>query len=240
VIARAGALWSPKWRDRDRSRGPNSKPIPIVAPISTNVIKNSNSNSNNKNDNDNSSPNNKNSIINDHDIPNSPDSVDSKSSDDSSLVIVEDDEVPELWLPGRIFHIYSHRGQYKISQVSRAFPSLRQIQVQGNIFNDHLGKSIFDALLEVRSCRQATSSPPTWMPYDAVTTCQCCDSSFTWHSTFQGKAQEYREKYNCHHCGQLVCGPCSENRKCIPKFGLLDPIRICDKCFYRGDYASMI
>ena len=75
--------------------------------------------------------------------------------------------------------------------------------------------------------------PPVWMPYDKSVLCTCCNSPFTWHSTFKGEAQEYRERYNCRHCGGLVCGPCSSKRRAIPRLGLLLPSRMCDKCFHK-------
>lgn len=156
----------------------------------------------------------------------------------SSMVMVEEDKLPELWLPGRVLHIYSHRGQYKAAIVGRQYPALRRIEVQGNIFADHMGQAIFDGLLEVKAVCKALLSPPPWVPYNASETCQCCENRFTWHSTFQGEAQEHREKHNCRHCGGLVCGPCSTKRCAIPKFGLIFPVRLCDFCSYRGDYAS--
>ena len=68
-------------------------------------------------------------------------------------VVIQDEErgewTPSLWLPGRILHIYAHTGRYKIASVSRSLPTLRKIEVQGNIFTDHVGQTIFDALLEV-------------------------------------------------------------------------------------------
>ena len=69
--------------------------------------------------------------------------------------------------------------------------------------------------------------------------CECCHSLFTWHSTFSGEAQEYRERYNCRQCGSLVCGPCSMQRHAVPRIGLLAPQRLCDTCFFKGDYAHM-
>lgn len=76
-------------------------------------------------------------------------------------------------------------------------------------------------------------APPAWTPYDASALCACCRCPFTWHSTFQGEAQEYRERYNCRHCGGLVCGPCSLKRRAIPRLGLIQPSRICDRCFHK-------
>jgi hypothetical protein len=75
--------------------------------------------------------------------------------------------------------------------------------------------------------------PPAWTPYDGSALCACCSFPFTWHSTFKGEAQEYRERYNCRHCGGLICGPCSTKRRAIPRLGLMQPSRVCDKCFYK-------
>lgn len=58
--------------------------------------------------------------------------------------------VAKLWLPGRIMHIYMHRGVYRIAEVPRSFPSLRRIEIQGDIFNDHTSRTVYDALLEVK------------------------------------------------------------------------------------------
>ena len=74
---------------------------------------------------------------------------------------------------------------------------------------------------------------PSWTPYDKSSVCQCCQCPFTWHSTFRGEAQEYRERYNCRNCGSLVCGPCSIQRRAIPRIGLIQPSRVCDKCFHK-------
>ena len=72
---------------------------------------------------------------------------------DGDVAVVEDEErdewIPSLWLPGKIMHIYSHCGQYKVAKVPRTLLTLRKIEVQGNIFTDHLSQTIFDALLEV-------------------------------------------------------------------------------------------
>ena len=78
---------------------------------------------------------------------------DSNEGSAEGHVVIQDEErgewIPSLWLPGRILHIYAHTGRYKIASVSRSLPTLRKIEVQGNIFTDHVGQTIFDALLEV-------------------------------------------------------------------------------------------
>lgn len=72
------------------------------------------------------------------------------TGDASPLVAVAEADLLDLWIPGRICHIYSVFGQYKMTEVPQSFPTLRKIELQGNIFRDHAGKSIFDGLLEVR------------------------------------------------------------------------------------------
>lgn len=74
-------------------------------------------------------------------------STPSEQSDEGE--IIPEEKIPDLWLPGRLMHLYSYRGQYRVSAVGADFPSLRRIEVQGNMFNDHMSSEIFDALLEV-------------------------------------------------------------------------------------------
>ena len=159
----------------------------------------------------------------------------------SQYLLVLEEEVIPLWCPGKLVHIYSRNGIYYAAYVPRTFPSLRRIVVQGNIFRDHSGQSIFEALQEVRAARKAMCSPPSWTPYNDPSTngvCKCCKSRFTWHSTFRGEAQEYRERYNCRSCGGLVCGPCSTRRQPVLRLGLISPSRICDTCFFNGHYSA--
>ncbi|CAM9900842.1 unnamed protein product [Hapterophycus canaliculatus] len=36
-------------------------------------------------------------------------------------------------------------------------------------------------------------------------------------------------------CGLLVCDPCSNHRKPLPRVGVLEACRVCDRCFYGAD-----
>ena len=169
------------------------------------------------------------------------------SSIDKATVIVEEEALTQLWIPGRIIHIYRHRGQYYASEVSRDFPELRTIAMQGNIFDDHRSEKIFNALLEVRAVRRASRAVPAWVPFNACDPisgeglrCSCCSSDFSWHSTFTGQAQDFRDKFNCRYCGRLVCGPCSSHSRAMPQYGFVFPKRICDQCLYKGDYATSV
>lgn len=160
-------------------------------------------------------------------------------ADTAAAIMVEEEELAQLWLPGRVVHIYIHNGQCRAAEVSRDFPELRVIVLQGNIFEDHRSERMLNALLEVRAVRQAPRAAPAWQSYDAADTCACCHNSFTWNSTFTGQAQEFRDKYNCRYCGHLVCDACSSQRRAMPQLGHMFPRRICDQCLYKGDFATI-
>ena len=67
------------------------------------------------------------------------------------VVQVEERPLADVWVPGRILHIYVHRGVFRVAAVPRDFLCLRRIEVQGNIFDDHKSLTIMEALLEVSS-----------------------------------------------------------------------------------------
>lgn len=156
-------------------------------------------------------------------------------SQSEDTVMVEPAPSPVMRLPGRLLHMSFVRGQHTLSSVPA--DHLKVINIQSNMFADHSNVNILNALLSVRACRRAAAAPPRSVPFHASGTCSCCHGSFTWHATFKGEPSEYRERYNCRHCGELVCGPCSTQRRCISKFGMIFPVRVCDRCVLLGDYA---
>lgn len=155
---------------------------------------------------------------------------------DGGIVLVTEPRLADVWLPGRIWHIFSHRGVYRVVSTNRAFGPLRRIVVQGNIFTDHKAESIAQALLELRAVRQAVRCPPEWVPFTATEHCQRCNAAFTWASTCRGQAQELKDRHNCRCCGGLVCGPCSNHFVSIPALGLIGQARVCDACFHGGRF----
>lgn len=88
--------------------------------------------------------------------------------DDSpgAAVVLEEIPLPRMFIPGKIVHIYAHRGVYRAAYVPRAFRELRRISMAGNMLSDHKTKSYYDALLEVSNVRRAEESPPQWTAYD--------------------------------------------------------------------------
>jgi hypothetical protein len=151
--------------------------------------------------------------------------------DAPEVVVLAEFPLPRLFIPGRIVHVYSHRGVYKAAYVPRDFRELRRISLAGNMLSDHRCKDYYEALLETVSARRAPEHAPHWTGFDEDDTCSCCASRFTWASTSQSKAQEARDKHNCRSCGTLVCNPCSTNRIPLPSIGLTTAARVCDRCY---------
>lgn len=151
--------------------------------------------------------------------------------DQSAAVMLDETPLPRMFLPGKIVHIYTHRGGYRAAFVPRTFRELRRISMAGNMLNDHTCKEYFEALKEVKSVRTAQEGLPQWTAFDEDDTCSCCASRFTWASTSDSQAQEARDKHNCRSCGTLCCDPCAKNRTPLPSIGLTVPVRVCDRCY---------
>ena len=162
-------------------------------------------------------------------IDSEPDSLEEEGG--PSAVLLEETPLPRMFLPGKIVHIYTHRGGYKAAFVPRAFRELRRISLAGNMLSDHTTQAYYEALLEVRSVRSAPEGLPRWTAFDEDDTCSCCASRFTWASTSDSEAQEARDKHNCRSCGTLVCDPCARRRMPLPSVGITVSVRVCDRCY---------
>ncbi|CAM9340264.1 unnamed protein product [Laminaria digitata] len=157
--------------------------------------------------------------------------------------VVEELPLPELYVPGRIVHIYSQRGVYRAAEIPRDHDCLRTIPMYGNMLADHASLAYFDALQEIAAVRMAEANGevmPDWVPFSDFEVCQLCKADFSWASTSRSEAQRARDKHNCRMCGLLVCGPCSNHRKPLPKMGVLEASRICDRCFYGADPSKVV
>jgi hypothetical protein len=93
---------------------------------------------------------------------------DSKSVIDDGMgaVVLEETTLPKMFVPGKIIHIYSHRGVYKATQVPRTFRELRRISMAGNMLANHTTKAYYEGLLEVQTARTAPEGPPRWTTFD--------------------------------------------------------------------------
>ena len=86
----------------------------------------------------------------------------SPQSESANAVMLEETPLPRMFIPGKIVHMYTHRGAYKAAIVPRAFRELRRISLAGSMLNDHMSKSYYEGLLECKSVRQAEKDLPEW------------------------------------------------------------------------------
>jgi hypothetical protein len=161
-----------------------------------------------------------------------------KTEDNTKPIVLEETPLPRMFIPGKIVHIYTHRGAYKAALVPKAFRELRRISLAGSMLNDHMSKHYYEALLECKSVRAAKRNLPEWTGFSEEITCCCCASRFTWASTSDSDAQEARDRHNCRACGGLVCATCSSNRVPIPDVGINVAQRLCDRCYH--DMGSVL
>ncbi|TDH68323.1 hypothetical protein CCR75_004501 [Bremia lactucae] len=152
----------------------------------------------------------------------------------AELVTTLIDDPKELYIPGKVTHIYFYKGIYEAVHVNRQCEELSHIPVQQNMLSDHLGRSYLSALRIVRDARRAKPMLPEWIPFSTKSRCMCCDSPFTWNSTSSSEAQQNRDQHNCRRCGALICEGCSQKLKSIPEFGINVPVRVCDQCYYEA------
>ncbi len=90
----------------------------------------------------------------------------------SAAVMLAETPLPRMFIPGKIVHLYTHRGAFKAAIVPRAFRELRRITLAGSLLNDHMSKSYYEGLLECKSVREARKDPPEWTGFgDEKTWC---------------------------------------------------------------------
>ncbi len=226
LVSRAKGFWTPRWRPSAMRPNVIEQPSKYFGPMI-----------------DSASHGLKRSVIpiveQTEQTPQAPATPTSDSSDGSCAgEQYQEHNITDLFIPGRILHIYSHRSVYKARFVPRDMTTMRVLEAYGNCCTDHLSGNYFDALAEVLDVSAAQASgrlPPAWTPYNASDVCQRCGSAFTWASTSQSSAQVNRDKHNCRQCGKLVCGPCAMHRRPIPHIGLKQLVRVCDACFFKGN-----
>lgn len=66
----------------------------------------------------------------------------------------------------------------------------------------------------------AFNGGPNWVEDSAVSNCTGCSLPFTL----------LRRKHHCRHCGKIFCASCCRDRRPLPKFDYLEPVRICRDC----------
>lgn len=141
AVERAGNLWSPRWREAHMIR-----PTPPIPQRPNNNGRSASSSSSGSTD---STTNQSNTAATPHPATPAAAVATNVFPEEPEVLLVSETAMPELWLPGRLLHLHSYRGVFRASYVPRNFPTLRRIELQGNMFADHRSGCIFDGLLEV-------------------------------------------------------------------------------------------
>lgn len=90
-------------------------------------------------------------------------------ADDIDILVLGETPLPNMYVPGRIIHIYSDNGAYKATFVPRNFKALRRISLAGNMLTDHTARAYYESLLEVKNVSEASASGvifPRWASYE--------------------------------------------------------------------------
>ena len=145
------------------------------------------------------------------------------------------ENAPDLRIAGRLLHLYTLHGAYRGAWVPSGFAPLSNIELCPHMLSDHRGESILAALKGVRARQTAPESPPQWTPFDqAADSCACCGSLFSWESLHSSASQQICSRHHCRGCGRVVCNACSKGRQCFAAYGIVEPSRCCDACYFRA------
>ncbi|KAK9765973.1 hypothetical protein K7432_005293 [Basidiobolus ranarum] len=49
----------------------------------------------------------------------------------------------------------------------------------------------------------------------------------------------FRKKYHCYHCGNVLCHSCTKKTIPLPKFGYIQPVKVCEYCSRLIEISSM-
>ncbi|CAG0883015.1 unnamed protein product [Cyprideis torosa] len=77
------------------------------------------------------------------------------------------------------------------------------------------------SLIDRGGPRTEIRQPPSWVPDEAAPLCMGCEAPFT----------VIRRRHHCRNCGKVFCGRCTPNSVPLPRYGLVKPVRVCNRCF---------
>eukprot|EP01062_Namystynia_karyoxenos_P079580 TRINITY_DN8420_c0_g1_i1.p1 TRINITY_DN8420_c0_g1~~TRINITY_DN8420_c0_g1_i1.p1 ORF type:complete len:831 (+),score=259.86 TRINITY_DN8420_c0_g1_i1:78-2495(+) len=139
-------------------------------------------------------------------------------------------EPPQLYTAGRIVHLYQCCGRWRSAEMAPTAPVLGRIELSAKMIDDHSIMVAWAALRALHALPAGTG--PAWVPFSNARDCSRCHNPFTWANTSDSAAQEMRSKHHCRRCGEVVCSSCCKHRTALPEFGMAEPQRVCDGCFW--------
>jgi len=112
---------------------------------------------------------------------------------------------------GKSFYVFAPNSQDKLSWFNYITEAKKSFAEKKQTFNK--GK-------DQAPVPENTSKAPIWVPDDRVSNCACCNQPFGFLTA---------RKHHCRNCGEVVCGPCSRNKRIVPAVSPY-PERVCTKC----------
>ena len=163
--------------------------------------------------------------------------VEREDSNESFVILGwQDAEAIRMVPPGKIVHTFSMCGVIRAALVTYHWEGLCRFELYRNSIEDHAMCSILDGMRNLRAARNAPNPPPTWQSMgDAQSNlCAVCHHSVTWDRTSSSESERMHHMHHCRSCGRIVCGSCSKQRMTIPSIGIINEVRVCDCCYWRG------
>lgn len=99
-----------------------------------------------------------------------------------------------------------------------------QSKIQSHLIEDDEDQ---DATQSIVQRRYNQNFPPRWKQSRR---CNVCNYSFS----------IMRRRHHCRNCGHSVCSQHSNHRLPLPKFNLMQPLRLCDTCYGSHDYIDRL
>lgn len=138
----------------------------------------------------------------------------------------------DVFVPGNIVLLHERRGVSMAVHVEHDSEYLNRISLVPNAASAHTCRTYINMLNQATTLSSATPQilERHWSHFAEADTCDRCQYPFSWYCPSDSSATVRLEKANCYCCGNLMCKKCCVSEGPVPKYGLLLPVPICDKC----------
>jgi len=119
---------------------------------------------------------------------------------------------------------------FQITSESKSFIVLADTAEQKKEWLDSIRQAQEDDKLRTETLQRndgevTNTAAPVWVPDNEAKTCQLCSTKFTFTN----------RRHHCRQCGNVVCGPCSDQKKVLPGQG---KVRVCTECLNKPVEAT--